>query len=69
MTSFLGRWPDFTKSDKVLSVTTGLTQLQVTGGLEALDAIRQIETYDKRKISGSTYNPEEDIMKLFEMAA
>ena len=46
-----------------------LTQLQVTGGLEALGAIRQIETYDKRKISGSTYNPEEDIVKLFETTA
>ena len=69
MASFFGRWPDFTKLDKVLSVTTDLTQLQVTRGLEALGAIRQIETYDKIKISGSTYNPEEDIVKVFKTTA
>ena len=42
MISFLGRWPDFTKSAKILSVTVDLTQLHVIGALVALGAMTTI---------------------------
>ena len=54
MTSFLGRWLDFTKSDNLLLVTVDGTQLQVTEALAALGAMTKIEAYDKIRGSGST---------------
>ena len=53
MTSFLGRWPDFTNSDSLLLVTVDGTQLQVTGALADLGAMTKIEAYDKIRGSGS----------------
>ena len=59
MTSFLGRWPDYTNSDSLLSVTMDGTQLQVIGGLTALGAIGKIEAYNKIKENFLVYyNPE-----------
>ena len=59
MISFLGRWPDFTNSDSLLSVTMDGAQLQVIGGLTALGAIGQIEAYNNIKENFPVhYNPE-----------
>ena len=55
MTSFLGRWPDFTNSDSLLLVTVDGTQLQVTGALAAIGAMTKIEAYDKMRSFGSNF--------------
>ena len=42
MTSFLGRYPDLTKSAKVSSVTLDLIQLQVMDALGALGGMVKV---------------------------
>ena len=49
MTSFFGRWPDFTNSDSLLLVTMDGTQLQVTGALVALGAMTTVGLRQNKK--------------------
>ena len=58
MTSFFGRWPDFTNSASLLFVTVDGTQLQVTGALAALGAMTTV-AYDIIRKLRFNFNPGE----------